>query len=44
MINQETGSMNKGAWSKEEDELLTKLVDQHGAKNWASIAKVNDLK
>ncbi|KAL1812020.1 hypothetical protein ACET3Z_022085 [Daucus carota] len=27
----------KGPWSAEEDELLTKLVDDHGARNWTVI-------
>ncbi|KAI3497364.1 hypothetical protein L1887_39920 [Cichorium endivia] len=29
----------KGPWSNEEDELLCKLVDQHGARNWTLISK-----
>ncbi|KAJ9551902.1 hypothetical protein OSB04_015947 [Centaurea solstitialis] len=28
----------KGPWSIEEDELLSKLVDQHGARNWTLIS------
>jgi len=30
--------MVKGAWTKEEDEILIKLVKEHGAMNWSSIA------
>ncbi|KAI3786284.1 hypothetical protein L1987_39862 [Smallanthus sonchifolius] len=29
----------KGPWSSEEDELLGKLVDRHGARNWTLISK-----
>ncbi|KAM3289605.1 transcription factor MYB73 [Capsicum chacoense] len=29
----------KGPWKKEEDELLQKLVEEHGAKNWSIIGK-----
>lgn len=29
----------KGPWSPEEDELLARLVDQHGARNWTVIAR-----
>lgn len=28
----------KGAWSSMEDDLLTKLVETHGPKNWTAIA------
>jgi len=28
----------KGAWTKEEDELLINLVEEHGPKNWSVIA------
>ncbi|KAJ9551968.1 hypothetical protein OSB04_016013 [Centaurea solstitialis] len=28
----------KGPWSIEEDELLSKLVDRHGARNWTLIS------
>jgi hypothetical protein len=28
----------KGAWTKEEDEILIRLVKQHGPMNWSSIA------
>ncbi|XP_068644879.1 transcription factor MYB77-like [Aristolochia californica] len=28
----------KGSWSPEEDELLTKLVKQHGPRNWSAIS------
>lgn len=29
----------KGPWSPEEDELLHKLVERHGARNWTAISK-----
>ncbi|KAG9143643.1 hypothetical protein Leryth_017141 [Lithospermum erythrorhizon] len=29
----------KGPWSPEEDELLQRLVDQHGPRNWSLISK-----
>ncbi|CAI9294556.1 unnamed protein product [Lactuca saligna] len=29
----------KGPWSSEEDELLGKLVERHGARNWTLISK-----
>nr|GLL28540.1 transcription factor MYB44-like [Ipomoea trifida] len=29
----------KGPWSTEEDDLLRKLVGQHGARNWSLISK-----
>ncbi|KAF3435474.1 hypothetical protein FNV43_RR22563 [Rhamnella rubrinervis] len=29
----------KGPWSPEEDDLLKKLVEQHGARNWSLISK-----
>ncbi|XP_019168759.1 PREDICTED: transcription factor MYB44-like [Ipomoea nil] len=29
----------KGPWSTEEDDLLKKLVEQHGARNWSLISK-----
>lgn len=29
----------KGPWSPEEDELLQKLVEKHGARNWSLISK-----
>ncbi|KAL4581167.1 hypothetical protein LXL04_017376 [Taraxacum kok-saghyz] len=29
----------KGPWTTEEDELLCKLVNQHGARSWTSISK-----
>jgi len=28
----------KGPWTKEEDELVLKLVEKHGAKKWSLIA------
>ncbi|EGR34704.1 myb protein, putative, partial [Ichthyophthirius multifiliis] len=32
-------SLVKGPWTKEEDEIVTKLVMQQGPKNWSAIAK-----
>ncbi|KAL4474139.1 hypothetical protein ABPG72_002864 [Tetrahymena utriculariae] len=32
-------SLVKGPWTKEEDEIVTKLVLEQGPKNWSSIAK-----
>ncbi|GAB4849018.1 hypothetical protein Ancab_003830 [Ancistrocladus abbreviatus] len=29
----------KGPWSPEEDDLLTKLVEKHGPRNWSLISK-----
>ncbi|KAJ8538042.1 hypothetical protein K7X08_014582 [Anisodus acutangulus] len=29
----------KGAWSAEEDKILTKLVERYGARNWSLISK-----
>ncbi|XP_021753407.1 transcription factor MYB44-like [Chenopodium quinoa] len=29
----------KGPWSPEEDQLLRRLVDKHGARNWSVISK-----
>lgn len=31
-------NLHKGPWTKEEDDLLTKLVLQNGARKWTSIA------
>ena len=30
--------MANASWSKEEDEILTKIVTQHGAKDWTRVA------
>lgn len=30
--------VSKGAWTKEEDEILKEMVESHGAKNWSTIA------
>ena len=30
--------MNKGTWTKEEDEILLKLINKYG-KNWSKISK-----
>ncbi|KAK4351318.1 hypothetical protein RND71_030631 [Anisodus tanguticus] len=32
-----TGEKIKGSWSPEEDDMLIKLVDQHGPRNWSLI-------
>ena len=29
----------KGPWSTEEDRILTRLVDRHGARNWSLISR-----
>ncbi|KAJ1397424.1 SANT/Myb domain [Sesbania bispinosa] len=29
----------KGPWSAEEDRILTRLVEQHGARNWSLISR-----
>ncbi|KAI3972557.1 hypothetical protein MKX01_019215 [Papaver californicum] len=29
----------KGPWSAEEDKILTRLVDQHGARNWSLVGR-----
>ncbi|OVA01772.1 SANT/Myb domain [Macleaya cordata] len=29
----------KGPWSAEEDKVLTRLVDQHGARNWSLVSR-----
>ncbi|KAI3971393.1 hypothetical protein MKW92_001936 [Papaver armeniacum] len=29
----------KGPWSAEEDKILTRLVDQHGARNWSLVSR-----
>ncbi|OIT38000.1 PREDICTED: myb protein-like [Nicotiana attenuata] len=33
-----TSEKIKGSWSPEEDAMLTKLVDQHGPRNWSLIS------
>jgi hypothetical protein len=30
--------VSKGPWTKEEDEVLRSMVDEHGARNWSTIA------
>lgn len=30
--------MSKGPWTREEDEILRQMVEEHGAKNWSAIA------
>ncbi|RZC78073.1 hypothetical protein C5167_002260 [Papaver somniferum] len=37
MINT-NGERIKGSWSREEDEKLTKLVEENGARNWSVIS------
>lgn len=37
--NSETCDRIKGPWSPEEDELLRKLVQMHGARNWSLISR-----
>ncbi|KAI3836816.1 hypothetical protein MKW98_005149 [Papaver atlanticum] len=39
MINS-NGERIKGSWSREEDEKLTKLVEENGARNWSVISLV----
>lgn len=31
--------MIKRRWNREEDELLQKLVEEHGVKNWSLIGQ-----
>lgn len=35
-----TGPINKGPWSREEDEKLRKLVDKYSPKNWSFLARI----
>ncbi|XP_009600873.1 transcription factor MYB77-like [Nicotiana tomentosiformis] len=37
-MDNSTGEKIKGSWSPEEDAMLTKLVDQHGPRNWSLIS------
>jgi myb proto-oncogene protein len=37
--NNNNGSLKKGRWSKEEDEILVNYVKEHGIKNWNEIQK-----
>jgi myb proto-oncogene protein len=30
--------VSKGPWTKEEDDILRQMVEEHGAKNWSAIA------
>lgn len=30
---------SKHPWTKQEDDLLKKLIDKHGAKDWSDLAK-----
>lgn len=34
------GNVNKGPWSREEDEKLRKLVEKYSPKNWSYLAKI----
>ncbi|OUZ99131.1 SANT/Myb domain [Macleaya cordata] len=38
ILNNDGGDRIKGSWSREEDEKLTKLVGEHGARNWSLIS------
>ncbi|GAB4846942.1 hypothetical protein Ancab_025952 [Ancistrocladus abbreviatus] len=38
-INRKDMDRIKGPWSPEEDDLLTKLVEKHGPRNWSLISK-----
>ena len=31
-------SANKGPWTKDEDEMLIELVNEHGTKQWSIVA------
>ncbi len=35
---QEWVFVSKGLWTKEEDDILRQMVEEHGAKNWSAIA------
>ncbi|XP_073269499.1 transcription factor MYB44-like [Primulina huaijiensis] len=39
MAAEDGGDRIKGPWSPEEDELLKKLVQQYGARNWSLISR-----
>ncbi|XP_078177378.1 myb-related protein 308-like [Carex rostrata] len=39
----EKREMNKGAWSKQEDQRLTEYVQMHGEGRWASVPKAAGL-
>ncbi|XP_010547980.1 PREDICTED: transcription factor MYB44-like [Tarenaya hassleriana] len=39
MADQKNLDRVKGPWSPEEDQLLRRLVQQHGARNWTGISK-----
>jgi myb proto-oncogene protein len=30
--------VSKGPWTREEDDILRQMVEEHGAKNWSAIA------
>lgn len=36
---EDEGSATKGHWSREEDEKLTRLVEQLGTQQWANVAR-----
>ncbi|XP_042013605.1 transcription factor MYB3-like [Salvia splendens] len=35
--------LNKGAWTKEEDEILTKHITEHGVSNWQYLPRAAGL-
>ncbi|EYU26844.1 hypothetical protein MIMGU_mgv1a024740mg [Erythranthe guttata] len=39
MAAEEVRDRIKGPWSTEEDELLNKLVERHGTRNWSFICR-----
>ena len=39
MAEQDQEDVIKGPWSPEEDEVLKKLIEQHGPRNWSVIAQ-----
>lgn len=38
-VQQEGQHRVKGSWSPEEDAMLTRLVERHGARNWSVISE-----
>ncbi|XP_077301436.1 myb-related protein A-like [Arctopsyche grandis] len=36
----QSGIINKGPWTKEEDERLKKLVERYSPRNWSFLAKI----
>ncbi|CAI8599201.1 unnamed protein product [Vicia faba] len=39
LMNRSKVDRIKGPWSAEEDRILTRLVEQHGARNWSLISR-----